>query len=84
MEIKTSLDVITVCDKLRKDLGKINYNPDLRKMLQNIEQMGHEISKLEVECRRTKNNTRLIEPLNQINNSVKHLEQFIFLATLMD
>lgn len=84
MEIKTALDAIQVCDKLRKDLSKIKYNPDLNKMLHNIVNMSSTISKTEVICRQTKNYSRLDEPIKNFTESAKHLEQLIFIATLMD
>lgn len=84
MEIKNALDATRVCDKLRKDLSKLRYNPDLHKMLNNIVNMIGVISKTEVICRQTKNYSRLEEPIKKFTESAKHLEQLIFVATLMD
>lgn len=84
MEIKSASDASQACDKLRSSLSKLKYNPDLYRMLKNIAKMGDEISKLEVECRRTRNYLRLEKPLEQINQAIKHLEHLIFIAQLMD
>lgn len=84
MEITTSFQGREKCNELKARLSKLSYNPDLRKVLHNIEIMVSEISKIEVICRQTKNNSRLDEPLKKLNDSIKHLEQLIFIATLMN
>jgi hypothetical protein len=84
MEIKTALEACEVCDNLRKDLSKLRYNPDLNKMLKNIEKMVTEISKLEVTCRRTPSKHILETPLKKLNESITHLEKLILIAKLVD
>lgn len=84
MEIKTALEGREVCDSLRKDLSQIRYNPDLQKMLRNINGMITEISKLEVECRRAHSRALLETPLKKVNESVDHLQKLILMAKLMD
>lgn len=84
MEIKTALDGIEVCDRLRKELSQIRYNPDLQKMLKNINGMVTQISKLEVECRRAHSRAILETPLKKVNESVDHLQKLILMAKLMD
>ena len=58
MEITTSFQGREKCNELKARLSKLSYNPDLRKVLHNIEIMVSEISKIEVICRQTKNNSR--------------------------
>lgn len=84
MKISTALEGIEVCDKLKKDLSKIKYNPDLHKMLRNINAMVTEISKLEVTCRRAHSRTVLETPLKNLNEAVEKLEKYILIAKLMD
>jgi hypothetical protein len=84
MEIKTALEGSEACDKLRKDLSKLRYNPDLNKMLKNIISMVTELSKLEVTCRRTPNKHILETPLKNLNDSITHLEKLILIAKLVD
>lgn len=84
MEIKTALEARDVCDKLRSDLAKIRYNPDLHKMLKNINNMVTEVSKLEVTCRRTISQVILEKPLKELNDSVTHLQKLILIAQLME
>lgn len=84
MDIKTALEGREVCDKLRSDLAKIRYNPDLIKMLKNIEKMVTEISKLEVVCRRTVSQVILERPLRELNEAITHLQKLILVAQLME
>lgn len=84
MNVQTALEGREVCDQLRKDLAKLRYNPDLVKMLRNIENMVTEISKLEVACRRAHSRTVLEIPLKNLNESINHLRQFILIARLME
>jgi hypothetical protein len=84
MEVNTAIEARQVCDNLRKELSKLRYNPDLRKMLDNIEGMVSNISKIEVECRRLRSATKLEVPLKKFNESVLHLEQLLLIAKLMD
>lgn len=84
MEIQSAIEGRDVCDKLRKDLRNIRYNPDLNKMYRNIEKMVTDISKLEVECRRSSHKFVLEEPLANLNKAVKHLQNLILIAKLMD
>lgn len=84
MEIESALQGREVCDGLRKDLRKIRYNPDLNKMFHNIEKMVTEISKLEVECRRSTHRFILDEPLANLNKAVHHLRNLILMAKLME
>jgi hypothetical protein len=84
MNVKTAIDGRTVCDDLRRDLSRIRYNPDLRKMLKNIEGMLTDISKKEVICRQSRQSFILEGPLASINQSIDHLQKLILVAKLMD
>lgn len=84
MNIQTALEGREVCDQLKKDLAKLRYNPDLVKMLRNIENMVTEVSKLEVLCRRSHNRTILETPLLKLNQSIDHLQKLILVAQLME
>jgi hypothetical protein len=83
MKIKTSLDWNLVSKDLQKQLSTVGYNPDLHKMLQNMHGMIDKLSKLEVEARRTKKDSYLIQQLTDINKSIDHLEKLLLMAKLM-
>lgn len=83
MEIKTATDWQQVYSALRTDLNDVGYNPDLNRMLNNITLMVTDLSKAEVEARRTHSPKTLIEPVEKINKAILHLEQFLLMARLM-
>lgn len=83
MKIERALDWDIVSNHLRSQLGTIGYNPDLRKMLVNIEKMVTELSKLEVTFRRTQKYTLLDDKVAEINKAIDHLEKLILIAQLM-
>ena len=83
-DIITALSARQKCDELRKLLATIRYNPDLHKMLRNIETMCTELSRLETNCRHHTKQYQLEEPANKVIKSLDHLEKLILVAKLMD
>ena len=84
MEIKQATDWQTVSTKIRRELTEIKYNPDLYKMLKNIDAMVTEISKLEVIYRRAISRPSLDAKLADANKAISHLEKLILMAKLMN
>lgn len=84
MEIISAISARQRCDKIRRDLKSIRYNPDLHKMLKNIESMVTELSKLETQCRHHTKRYQLDEPTKKLSQSIDHLEKLIIVAKLMD
>lgn len=83
MKIERAIDWDTVSNRLRSQMSSIGYNPDLQKMYWNIDKMITELSKLEVNLRRSGKYSVLDEKVLQINNAIDHLEKFILMAQLM-
>lgn len=83
MKVETSLDWEEVKNSLSNQLESIGYNPDLRKMLKNIDSMVVEFSKLEVEARRTRKTTYSDSQKDKINKAIDHLEKLLLMAKLM-
>jgi hypothetical protein len=83
MRIDTSLDWWKIDIELTNQMDSIGYNPDLVKMLKNIESMVDDLSKLEVEARRTRVQHYTKEKLDKINNAIDHLEKLLLIAKLM-
>lgn len=83
MKIQYAIDFQDVGSNLRKSLREIGYNPDLQKMLRNIEIMVAELSKLEVIARRTHKTNITLDRIDQINKAINHLEKLILVAKLM-
>lgn len=84
MKIKTSLDWEEVSHQLGIQMSSIGYNPDLRKMLKNIDSMVSELSKLEVDARRIRKPEYTKESVDSINKAIDHLEKLLLIAKLMN
>lgn len=83
MKIQNSLDWQKVNSDLSSQLSSVGYNPDLHKMLANINKMVSELSKIEVEARRSKSTRVSEEKLVDINKAIDHLEKLVLMAMLM-
>jgi len=83
MQIQTALDWQHVSDRLKTDLDRIGYNPDLRKMYNNIQLMVTELSKLEVNGRRIRSTDYTQSQVEKINKAIDHLEKLILMGLLM-
>jgi hypothetical protein len=83
MKIQTALDWQDVSMQLRKDLDRVGYNPDLRKMFNNIQIMVTELSKLEVNGRRIKSTDFTQTQVDKLNKAIDHLEKLILMGLLM-
>jgi len=83
MQIQNSLDWQAVHAELRTQLGQLPYNPDLRRMLNNISNMVSELSQAEVEARRISKMSYTETKVLQINEAINHLEKLLLIAKLM-
>ena len=81
MKIKHAIDFQTL--DLKRELDSIGYNPDLKKMYNNITNMVTELSKLEVTARRINRDSYTSPLLEKINVAIDHLEKLIIMAKLM-
>jgi hypothetical protein len=82
MEITTSADWPQVEQSLRNHIRAVGYNPDLHKMLRNIELMVTDLSRAEVEARRLKNTKYLQPQVAKINLAIENLERWAILLIL--
>jgi len=83
MQIQNSLDWFDTKNSLELQLDTLPYNPDLRKMLKNIDSMVDKLSKLEVDARRTHVQHYTKEQLEKVNSAIDHLEKLLLMAQLM-
>jgi hypothetical protein len=83
MQIQSSLDWNNVHSELRNQIGQLPYNPDLRRMLNNISNMVSELSSLEVESRRINKPEYNKEKVDAINKAIDHLEKLLLIAKLI-
>lgn len=83
MTINSSLDWEKESDRLMNLMSSSGYNPDLKKVYNNINGMVSDLSKLEVEARRTHNNLKVEEFLVKINEAIDRLEKLLLIAKLI-
>lgn len=83
MQIENSLDWQAVHTELRTQIGQLPFNPDLRRMLNNISNMVSDLSQAEVEARRISKMSYTETKVVQINDAIKHLEKLLLIAKLM-
>lgn len=83
MKIEQATDWQEVKSSLLKQMQGIGYNPDLNKMIKNIDSMITELSKVEVEARRIRKSRLVQNQLDAINKAIDHLEKLLLIAQLM-
>jgi uncharacterized protein YutE (UPF0331/DUF86 family) len=83
MKIQYAIDWQEVQKSIKNDLNSIGYNPDLKRMYDNIGVMVSELSKLEVTARRTHRYSIHHIEVIKINNAIDYLEKLILMAKLM-
>lgn len=69
--------------RLKTQILGLPYNADLRRILRNIDDMVVELSKIEVDARRTKSNTKVNGQLAKIETAINTLEQWLIMAALL-
>jgi hypothetical protein len=80
--ITNSLDWPKVRAELESKISQLDYSPDIRKMLKNIDSMITDLSKIEVEARRTRRDNHAKAQLEKINLAVDTVEKWIVMAVL--
>ena len=83
MQISSSLDWHNVHSALRSQIGKLPYNQDFTKMLNNISNMVAALSSREVGARRLNKPEYSKEMVDEINKAIDHLEKLLLIAELM-
>ena len=83
MKIEKAIDWDKVSVQLHAQMSQAGYNPDLNRMLLNINKMVTELSKLEVGFRRIHKSNMTDDKVNKINKAINHLEKLILMASLM-
>lgn len=80
----TALEARIIIDKLRWQLGTINFNKDLFKFLHNIERMVSTLSSAEVRARQSHKPSLVDQPRENLANAIDYLEKMILIAKLSE
>jgi len=84
VRVNTSLDWEGVRAELMAQINSISYNNDLRKMIKAVDSMVADLSKFEVDARRTRNTGHCTNKVLQINEAVENIEKWIVMAILLE
>ncbi len=79
----TAVEAREIIMDLRKQLNRLPYNPDLRKLCENIGEMNTKLSRLEVEMRQTHKSHKFNAYKEDMIKAITHLEHLILMAKLM-
>ena len=79
----TALEARHIIMDLRIQLKRLPYNPDLLKLCNNIGEMNSQLSRLEVDARRTRKTSKVDAHREDLVKAIKHLENLILMAKLM-
>jgi hypothetical protein len=79
----TALEARHIIMDLRIQLKRLPYNPDLLKLCNNIGEMNSQLSRLEVDARRTRKTSKVDAHREDLVKAIKQLEYLILMAKLM-
>jgi hypothetical protein len=83
MKIKNSLEWQTIRSDLKEQIIKLPYDTSIRQMLKNIDSMVDDLSRTEVEARRTKVTYYRDEKLSKVNEAIESLDKIIIIGILL-
>lgn len=83
IRVTTSSDWHPVRDEMQQIIRGIGFNPDIYRMLKNIDRMVDDLSKAEVVARQTKKTHHLDAEIKKVNEAIVTLEKWLMLAGLM-
>lgn len=69
--------------ELKTQIQNLPYNAELRTMLRNIDKLVENLSKAEVEARRSHRDFAKLDELKQVNESISILEKWIIMGSLI-
>jgi hypothetical protein len=84
MKIENSLQWDQVRRELKAQIENLPYDPSIRRMVKNIDGMVTELSKIEVEARRTKVSYYKDAQLTKINDAVEAINKILVIAILLN
>jgi hypothetical protein len=83
MKIKNSLGWESVRYDLKLQIQQLPYDTSIRQMLKNIDRMVNDLSKIEVEARRTKVSYYKDAKLAEVNEAIDSLGKIIMIGLLL-
>jgi hypothetical protein len=78
-----AIEARELISSLRIQLGRMPYNPDLRRYCDNLGKMVSDLSSIEVEARRSRRTEKYDSQAAKLAKAVAHLQQLILIHRLM-
>jgi ethanolamine utilization cobalamin adenosyltransferase len=81
-EFNNAVEAQKLVDALSKRLKELNYNPDLKKMIKNLDHLVTELSKAEVVARTNRAPGIAQKPKEELARAIDYADKMLLLAIL--
>ena len=81
-EFNNAVEAQKLVDALSKRLKELNYNPDLKKMIKNLDHLVTELSKAEVVARTNRAPGIAQRPKEELAKAIDYADKMLLLAIL--
>jgi hypothetical protein len=79
---ETAVEAQKIVDNLFRRLKELNYNPDLKKMIKNLDHLVTELSKAEVVARTNRAPGIAQKPKEELAKAIDYADKMLLLAIL--
>jgi hypothetical protein len=83
-KFETALEARNIVDNLSKQVKKLNYNPQYKVLLKNLEKMVNDLSSAEVVARQSKKSGVIDIPRERLALAIDYFEKLILIQTLSE
>jgi hypothetical protein len=83
-KFETALEARDIVDGLAKRAKKLNYNPQYKVFLKNLEKMVNDLSSAEVVARQTKKKTIIDVPRDRLALAIDYFEKLLLIQSLSE
>ncbi len=83
-KFETALEARNIVDDLTKQVKKLNYNPQYKVFLKNLEKMVNDLSSAEVVARQTKKQSIVEGPRERLALAIDYFEKLLLIQTLSE
>jgi polyhydroxyalkanoate synthesis regulator phasin len=81
-KFETALEARKIVDDLAKQVKKLNYNPQYKVFLNNLDKMINDLSSAEVVARQSKKSSIVEIPRERLALAIDYFEKLILIQTL--
>jgi vacuolar-type H+-ATPase subunit E/Vma4 len=81
-KFESALEARNIVDNLSKQVKKLNYNPQYKILLSNLDKMINDLSSAEVIARQTKKQSAVNIPRERLALAIDYFEKLVLIQTL--